>query len=241
MMEIIPAIDIIDGKCVRLTKGAYKSKKIYNDDPLEVAKMFEGWGIKRLHLVDLDGARTSHIVNYPILNKISSSTSLIIDFGGGLKTNEDLKIAFENGASMVTGGSIAVKDPDVFLSWVEQYGPEKIILGADHRKGKISVSGWSDTSKIDLCDFIATYTGKGLTKVISTDIEKDGMLKGPSFKTYREIIQRFPGLHLIASGGVAHVNDLLELKQMGLTGVIFGKAIYEGRISEKDLSPFINN
>ena len=239
-MEIIPAIDIIDGKCVRLTQGAYSSKKVYNDNPLEVAKMFEGWGIKRLHLVDLDGARTSHIVNYPILNKISSSTSLIIDFGGGLKTNEDLKIAFENGASMITGGSIAVKDPDVFLSWLEQYGPDKVILGADHRKRKISVSGWSDDSQIELFDFISKYTGNGITKVISTDIEKDGMLKGPSFKTYQEILQNFPDLYLIASGGIAQVSDLLELKKIGLKGVILGKAIYEGNISEKDLIPFIN-
>jgi phosphoribosylformimino-5-aminoimidazole carboxamide ribotide isomerase len=240
-MEIIPAIDIIDGKCVRLTQGAYSSKKVYNDNPLEVAKMFEGWGIRRLHLVDLDGARTSHIVNYPVLNKISSLTSLIVDFGGGLKSTEDVKIAFENGASMITGGSIAVKDSGMFLSWLDHYGSEKVILGADHRQGKISISGWKDNSQFELFDFISTYTKKGITKIISTDIEKDGMLKGPSFNTYQEILQRFPDLHLIASGGVAHLNDLVDLEKIGVNGVILGKAIYEGKISEKDLIPFINN
>ncbi len=240
-MEIIPAIDIIDGKCVRLKQGAYSSKKIYSDDPLEVAKMFEGWGIKRLHLVDLDGARLSHIVNYPVLKKISVSTSLTIDFGGGLKSNKDLQIAFENGADMVTGGSIAVKDPEIFLSWLDLYGPEKVILGADHRKGKISVSGWHNDSHFELFEFISSYTKKGITKIISTDIEKDGMLKGPSFSIYEELNRKFPETQIIASGGVANAEDLTRLKTIGLSGVILGKAIYEGKIAEKDLIPFLTH
>jgi phosphoribosylformimino-5-aminoimidazole carboxamide ribotide isomerase len=238
-MDIIPAIDILDGKCVRLCQGDYEKKIIYNEDPLEVAKMFEDWGINRLHLVDLDGAKASHIVNYPVLYNISTSTSLEIDFGGGLKSNEDLRVAFENGASMITGGSIAVTNPDIFLSWLEIYGAEKIILGADHRKGKIAISGWTQESEIELFDIIEKYQKTGINKLICTDIEKDGMLEGPSIDMYKDILKNFPGIYLVASGGVGDVNDLIELEKSGLPAVIIGKAIYEGRITELELKRFL--
>ncbi len=233
-MRIIPAIDIIEGKCVRLTKGDYSTKKIYNENPLEVAKAFEDNGIKYLHLVDLDGAKSKHIVNHNILESIVSNTSLKVDFGGGLKTGEDLRIAFESGASQVTGGSIAANKPDVFLEWLKVYGSEKIILGADCKDRKIATNGWLATSKIDVIDFISKFEENYIKYVICTDISKDGMLQGTSNALYKEILKK-TDVKLIASGGVSSVSDLLELKAMGCEGAILGKAIYEGKISLKQL------
>lgn len=235
-IELIPAIDIIGGKCVRLSKGDYDTKKVYNENPLEVALQFEDAGIRRLHLVDLDGAKEGRIINYKILEKIASRTNLIIDFGGGLKTSDDLRIAFECGAQMVTGGSIAVKNPDEFLSWLEKYSPDKIILGSDTKDGKIAVSGWTETAETDLFDFLDSYVQKGITKTICTDISKDGMLKGPAIELYKNILQRFPDLYLIASGGVSCMKDIDALEAAGIPAVIFGKAIYEGRIRVEELS-----
>lgn len=239
MIEIIPAIDIIDGKCVRLSQGDYDSKKVYNESPLEVAKEFEASGIRRLHVVDLDGAASHHVVNYRVLEQIASHTSLIIDFGGGVKSDEDLKIAFESGAQMVTGGSIAVKDPALFCHWIEQFGSEKIILGADVKDHKIAVNGWRDESACDLFPFLEDYIKKGVQKVICTDISCDGMLQGPSIGLYKEILQKFPDLYLIASGGVSNMDDIIALNEAGIPGVIFGKALYEGRITLKDLCVFL--
>ena len=238
-MRIIPAIDIIDGKCVRLSKGDYDTKKIYNENPLEVAKSFEAHGIEYLHLVDLDGAKSSRIVNYKILEQIASKTSLKIDFGGGLKSDSDLKIAFESGAIMVTGGSIAVKQPEVFTAWIEKFGCEKIILGADVKDRKIAVSGWEETTDHELFPFIESYRRKGITKVICTDISKDGMLEGPAVDLYKEMKEALPGIHIIASGGVSSVSDIEELEQAGIPSVIFGKAIYEGKIQLKDFLRFV--
>jgi len=238
MITIIPAIDLIDAKCVRLSQGDYNQKTVYNENPLEVAKMFEDAGIKRLHLVDLDGAKAKHIVNHKVLETIASKTSLIIDFGGGLKSDEDLRIAFECGATMVTGGSIAVKDRETFLHWIETYGAEKIILGADAKDKMIAVSGWQEVSKLPILDFIESYTSKGIQKVISTDIARDGMLTGPSIDLYKEIMDKFPTLELIASGGIATMKDIYELDEMGVPGVITGKAIYENRISLKEIEAF---
>ncbi len=239
-ITIIPAIDLIDAKCVRLSQGDYNQKTVYNENPLEVAKMFEDAGITRLHLVDLDGAKAQHIVNYKVLEQLAGKTNLVIDFGGGLKTNDDLRIAFESGAQMVTGGSIAVKDRETFLSWIETYGPEKIILGADAKDKKIAVSGWQEVSELSILDFIESYTSKGIQKVISTDIARDGMLTGPSIELYQEIMQKFEGLELIASGGIASMKDIHELNKMGVPGVITGKAIYEGKISLKEIRRFIS-
>jgi len=239
MIEIIPAIDIIDGKCVRLSQGDYEQKKVYNENPLEVAKMFESAGIRRLHLVDLDGAKAQHIVNYKVLEKIATGTSLVIDFGGGLKSNDDLRIAFECGASMVTGGSIAVKNPDVFTSWIEQFGSEKIILGADVKNEKIAVGGWLESTDIDLMPFIGSFKKKGIDKVICTDISKDGMLQGAAVELYKKILGEFPDLYLIASGGVSSMTDIEILEKAGIPAVITGKAIYEGKINMKDLENFI--
>lgn len=238
MIELIPAIDIIDGKCVRLTQGDYATKKVYNEDPLEVAKMFESHGIRRLHVVDLDGAREGHIINYRILEKIASRTSLIIDFGGGLKQEGDLEIAFESGAQMVTGGSIAVKSPEVFTSWISKFGSEKIILGADAKNKKIAISGWEENTELELCPFIQEYYNKGITKVICTDIARDGMLQGPSVELYKEIREAIPFLYIIASGGVSSIEDIERLIEAGIPAVIFGKAIYEGKIQLKDLLRF---
>ena len=237
-ITIIPAIDLIDAKCVRLSQGDYDQKTVYNENPLEVAKMFEDAGITRLHLVDLDGAKAKHIVNYKVLETISSKTNLVIDFGGGLKSDEDLKIAFESGAQMITGGSIAVKDRETFLSWIETYGPEKIILGADAKDKKIAVSGWQEVSELSILDFIESYTSQGIQKVISTDIARDGMLTGPSIELYQEIMNQFEGLELIASGGIATMKDIHELNEMGVPGVITGKAIYENKISLKEIEEF---
>ena len=237
-MRIIPAIDIIDGKCVRLSQGDYNSKKIYNENPLEVAKQFQDHGITYLHLVDLDGAKSKHIVNYKILEKIALGTDLEIDFGGGLKSDEDLEIAFNSGASQITGGSIAVKDREIFLSWLEKYGSEKIILGADAKDEKVAVSGWLEKSKEDLIPFIQNYSIKGVKYVICTDIAKDGMLQGPSFELYRKILKETPALNLIASGGIAGFDDLPKLQEIGCEGAILGKAIYENKISLKQLENF---
>lgn len=236
--EIIPAIDIIGGKCVRLSQGDYTRKTVYNENPLEVALMFEDAGIKRLHLVDLDGAKAKHIINYRVLETIASKTGLIIDFGGGLKSGEDLKIAFESGSDMITGGSIAVKEPDIFLSWLAEYGSGKIILGADARDGKIAVAGWQEETELDVIDFITGYHEKGIIKVISTDISRDGMLTGPSTGLYAEIMEALPEVEVIASGGIAKMDDILKLAEMGVPGVITGKAIYEGKISMKDIERY---
>lgn len=241
MIEIIPAIDLIDGKCVRLTQGDYSQKKIYNEDPLEVAKEFEASGIRRLHLVDLDGAKAQHIVNWRVLQRIASETSLIIDFGGGLKSDDDLRIAFESGAAMITGGSIAVKNRDIFTRWIESYGAEKIILGADVKDEKIAVSGWLEDTNLAINPFIKSYRTKGITKVICTDISKDGMMQGPSFDLYKRLLVDFPDLYLIASGGVSSFDDILELDKQGIPAVITGKAIYEGSITLSQLSNYLTN
>lgn len=239
MIQLIPAIDLIDGKCVRLSKGNYDTKKIYNENPLEVAREFEDNGIDRLHLVDLDGAKAGQIINYKVLEKIASNTGLVIDFGGGLKTSEDLRIAFESGAQMVTGGSIAVKNEEEFSGWIRKYGSEKIILGSDVKNKKIAVSGWLETSDTDLMPFLKGYIDKGITKTICTDISKDGMLQGPSLDLYKEILEQFPELFLIASGGVSSMKDIEALHEAGIPAVIFGKAIYEGRITMNDLKNFM--
>lgn len=239
-MRIIPAIDIIDGKCVRLSKGDYDTKKIYNENPLEVAKEFEANGIRYLHLVDLDGAKSNHIVNYKVLRAISAKTSLKIDFGGGIKSDEDIRIAFENGASQVTGGSIAVKNRDLFLKWLNDYGAEKIILGADSHNRKVATHGWQKQSELDVVNFIADYEKRGIKYVICTDISKDGMLAGTSNELYTEILQK-TNVKLIASGGVSSIDDLLAVKRIGCEGAIIGKAIYEGRIKLSELRPFIDS
>ncbi len=229
-MRLIPAIDIIEGKCVRLSKGDYSTKKIYNEDPLEVAKAFEANGIQYLHLVDLDGAKAKNIVNSKTLDNICTYTNLKVDFGGGLKTNEDVKIAFESGANQITGGSIAVKNPDMFIQWIEQYGSEKIILGADCLDRKIATNGWLESSSTDIIDFIQKYEQLKIKNVICTDISKDGMLKGASNELYEEIMSKTK-VNLIASGGVSNLDDLKRLKEIGCEGAIIGKAIYEKRIS----------
>ena len=234
-MKIIPAIDIIEGKCVRLTKGDYSTKKIYNEDPLEVAKSFEDNGIQYLHLVDLDGAKSNRIMNSQVLEELAAKTSLQIDFGGGLKSDEDVKIAFESGAKQITGGSIAAKNRTVFEGWIQQYGPDKIILGADCNNRMIATDGWIEKSGIDVMDFIISYQVLGIRNVISTDIAKDGMLEGPSFELYEDILAQYD-INLIASGGVSNIDDLLKLKQLGCSGAIVGKAIYEGKITLNELS-----
>lgn len=235
MIELIPAIDIIDGKCVRLSQGDYGSKKIYNENPIEVAKEFEANGIRRLHVVDLDGAISHHVVNYRTLEQIATRTSLIIDFGGGIKSDEDLVLAFENGAQMITGGSIAVKNPELFCKWLEQYGSEKIILGADVKDRMIAVNGWKDESTKELFPFLQEYVHKGVQKVICTDIACDGMLQGPAIDLYKEMLTVHPDLYLIASGGVSCIDDIKALHEAGVPAVIFGKALYEGRITMKEL------
>ena len=239
MIELIPAIDIIDGKCVRLSQGDYDTKKVYNENPLEVAKEFEAHGIRRLHVVDLDGAKSKHVVNYRTLEMIATRTSLVIDFGGGIKTDEDMLIAFENGAQMVTLGSVAVKNPDLFKKWLSQYGAERIILGADAKNKRIAVSGWMEESSQELIPFLHDYTQEGIYKVLCTDISKDGMLQGPSIALYKEIMQEFPEMHLIASGGVSCLQDIIALEEAGIPAVVFGKALYEGRITMKDLIRFM--
>jgi phosphoribosylformimino-5-aminoimidazole carboxamide ribotide isomerase len=246
-MRIIPAIDIIEGKCVRLSKGDYDTKKIYNENPLEVAKSFEAHGIQYLHLVDLDGAKSSQIVNYKVLEQIASKTNLKIDFGGGLKSDSDLKIAFESGANQITGGSIAIKQPEVFKAWIQQYGADKIILGADAMNEKVAISGWLEESKEEVIPFIQSYQKEGIQYVICTDISKDGMLEGPSFELYQRILdsdlsnRAESRLKLIASGGISTFDELPKLAELGCEGTIIGKAIYEGRISLKQLESYIIN
>jgi len=241
VIEIIPAIDLIDGKCVRLSQGDYAQKIIYNENPLEVAKMFADAGIRRLHLVDLDGAKAHHIVNHKVLEQITSSTNLVVDFGGGLKSDDDLRIAFECGAAMITGGSIAVKNPEVFLSWVSKFGGDKIILGADVKDEKIAVGGWLETTELELMPFIKKYINQGINKIICTDISKDGMLQGPALELYKKMLAAQPGMYLIASGGVSSVQDIELLQEAAVPAVITGKAIYEGRIKLNELSKFIIN
>lgn len=239
MIEFIPAIDIIDGKCVRLSQGKYDSQKVYNENPVEVAKEFEAYGISRLHVVDLDGAASHHVVNYRVLDRIASQTSLIIDFGGGVKSDEDLTIAFENGAQMVTLGSIAVKQPDLFCQWLDKYGNDKIILGADVKDNKIAISGWKEESSQELMPFLDYYIKKGITKVLCTDISRDGMLEGPSTPLYKDIMAAYTELHLIASGGVSSLDDILKLHEAGIPAVVVGKALYEGKISLRELSRYM--
>ncbi|MBR6593178.1 MAG: 1-(5-phosphoribosyl)-5-[Prevotella sp.] len=235
MIELIPAIDIIDGKCVRLTKGDYDQKKVYNDDPVEVAKQFDSLGFRRLHVVDLDGAKSKHIVNVDVLKAITSSTNLIVDFGGGIKTDNDIELAFANGASLVTIGSIAVTQPELFASWLEKYGADRIILGADVRNGKISINGWKEDSAEDLLPFLKYYINKGVINVLCTEISKDGMLEGPATELYKEVMAEYPNLNLIASGGISSNEDIKELNRYGIPSVVFGKAIYEGKIDMKEL------
>ncbi|MEZ4975956.1 MAG: 1-(5-phosphoribosyl)-5-[(5-phosphoribosylamino)methylideneamino]imidazole-4-carboxamide isomerase [Flavobacteriaceae bacterium] len=238
-MRLIPAIDLINGHCVRLTKGDYSTQKVYNENPLEVAKQLEAHGIQFLHLVDLDGAKNQHIVNYRILEQIATKTNLKIDFGGGLKSDEDLKIAFNSGANQITGGSIAVQNPAVFSRWLNDYGSDKIILGADVTNEKIAINGWQEESQESLIPFVNAYQKKGVEYVICTDISKDGMLQGPAFKLYETILSKVTGIKLIASGGISHIEELPKLAQMGCEGVIIGKAIYENRITLKQLEKYV--
>ncbi len=239
MIQIIPAIDIIGGKCVRLEQGNYRIKKVYEADPLDVALRFQDNGIKRLHMVDLDGARSKHIVNWKVLERISSKTSLIIDFGGGIKTEKDLKIIFENGASMATVGSVAITEKSLFKSWIHEYGADKIILAADVKDRKIAITGWQKITEIEIIDFLKEYSENGVTQVLCTDISKDGMLNGVSFDLYKDISENFPAINLLASGGVTTLTDIRTLNEMGIYGVIIGKALYEGKISLIELKEFI--
>jgi phosphoribosylformimino-5-aminoimidazole carboxamide ribotide isomerase len=251
-MRIIPAIDVIDGKCVRLTKGDYSTRRTYRDDPLEVALEFEAQGIKYLHLVDLDGARSAHIVNYKVLERITNKTSLQVDFGGGIKSDEDARIALESGASQITGGSIAAKDPELFLSWLERYGAQRLILGADALYGKIAISGWQEESQLELLPFIQRYLREGIKYVVCTDISRDGMLQGPAFHLYKTLLEATSpdtrgsetgrsaqGMALIASGGVSDTEDLIKLKKIGCEGAIIGKALYEGTMKLSDLESLL--
>ena len=235
MIELIPAIDIIDGQCVRLTKGDYDQKTVYRDSPAEVAKEFEQLGFKRLHVVDLDGAKSKHIVNDAVLRSITTETRLTVDFGGGIKTDEDIEKAFEAGAAMVTVGSIAVTQPDLFLGWLRKYGADRMILGADVRNGKISINGWKEDSTEDLLPFLRKYIDAGVKTVLCTEISKDGTLAGPAIELYKQVMQAYPQLHLIASGGVSSKEDIEALDRAGIPAVVFGKAIYEGKINLKEL------
>ncbi|MBV9987820.1 MAG: 1-(5-phosphoribosyl)-5-[(5-phosphoribosylamino)methylideneamino]imidazole-4-carboxamide isomerase [Chitinophagaceae bacterium] len=237
-MIIIPAIDIIDGKCVRLTQGDYERKTVYHHSPLEIAKQFEAAGLRRLHLVDLDGAKAGSVTNWKVLETIAQHTSLEIDFGGGIKTEQDLQLVFGSGAAMATIGSLGVKDEDLFGSWIEKYGPDKFLLGADVRNEKIAVSGWLETTDIDIIDFIGKYAGKGITQIFCTDVSKDGKMEGPSLELYKKILAQFPQLFFIASGGVSSLADLEELENAGCKGAIVGKAIYEGKILLTELATF---
>lgn len=239
MIEIIPAIDMIEGKCVRLTQGDYATRKVYNEDPLEVAKAFEDAGIRRLHVVDLEGAKAGHIVNYRVLEKLAGHTSLVIDFGGGLKQTKDVEIAFDCGAQMVTGGSIAVKDPETFTAWIARFGSERIILGADAKDRRIAINGWEEATDAELLPFIQKYREQGIEKVICTDISRDGMLEGPAVDLYKEILEAVPEIYLIASGGVSSIADIEKLAEANVPAVIFGKALYEGRITLKELERFV--
>ena len=240
MIELIPAIDIINGQCVRLTKGDYEQKTVYRDSPAEVAKEFEALGFKRLHVVDLDGAKSKHIVNEAVLKAITSQTDLIVDFGGGIKTDEDMEKAFDAGAAMVTVGSIAVTKPELFMGWLEKYGAERMILGADVRHGKISINGWKEDSTEDLLPFLKKYIDAGVSNVLCTEISKDGTLAGPAIELYKQVMDTYPELHLIASGGVSCKADIEALDAAGIPAVVFGKAIYEGRINLHELITPLN-
>lgn len=240
-MEIIPAIDIIDGKCVRLTKGDFENKIIYNDSPLEVAKSFENAGITRLHIVDLDGANWEPLKNIKTLEKIAKNTSLVIDFGGGIKNTEDITAVFNAGASMVSIGSVIIENPDLFTQWIDNFGPEKFLPGADVLHKKIKIHGWKKDTGIDVFDFIREMISKGIEQIFCTDISKDGMMQGPAAELYKEILKTFPSLHLIASGGISCYDDLVILKEAGCKGAIVGKAIYEEKISMKQITDFIKN
>lgn len=235
MIELIPAIDIINGQCVRLTKGDYSQKTVYRDSPADVAKEFETIGFKRLHVVDLDGAKSKHIVNSPVLRRITTETHLTVDFGGGIKTEDDIEEAFSAGAAMVTVGSIAVTNPDLFLGWLEKYGAERMILGADVRQGKISINGWKEDSSEELLPFLRKYVDAGVRNVLCTEISKDGTLAGPAIDLYKQVMDAYPQLHLIASGGVSSKEDIFALDAAGIPAVVFGKAIYEGRINLHEL------
>lgn len=239
MIELVPAIDIIDGKCVRLTQGDYGQKKQYDTDPVEVAKRFEAIGVKRLHTVDLDGARSKHVVNARTIERIATATSLTIDFGGGIKSDEDLACAFNAGAAMVTVGSLAVTSPQTLLEWIGKYGSERFILGADVKNGLISINGWKEEGCEKLIPFINSYYGHGVRQVLCTDISRDGMLQGPATELYKDIMAEFPDLMLIASGGVSCMEDIVKLNEAGIPSVVFGKAFYEGRITLKDIEAFI--
>lgn len=239
-MQIIPAIDIIEGKCVRLTQGDYTQKVIYNTDPLEVAKAFEAEGIRRLHLVDLDGAKAGRLINLPVLESIAANTGLTIDFGGGIKNNEDLAQVFSSGAAIATIGSIAAKEPESFGRWLKQYGGAKLLLGADVKEDKIAIHGWTEQTELSVFDFLATYLAGGLTQAFCTDISKDGLLEGPSLELYRQITGRFPELHFIASGGVSSVDDLVQLEEIGCSGVIIGKALYENKFKISELNRWLS-
>lgn len=238
MIELIPAIDLIGGKCVRLTKGDYDSKKVYNEDPVAQAKVFEAMGFHRLHVVDLDGAKSHHIVNDAVLRKITANTSLVVDFGGGIKTEEDIRKAFDAGASMVTVGSIAVTNPELFLSWLDKFGPERIILGADVRNGMVSINGWKEDSSEHLLPFLKTYMEHGVRNVLCTEISKDGTLSGPAIDLYKSIMQAYPEMYLIASGGVSCNEDIEALQEANIPAVVFGKAYYEGKIDIERLKAF---
>jgi len=237
-MQIIPAIDIIDGKCVRLTQGDYAQKTIYNVQPLEVAKQFEAAGLQRLHLVDLDGAKAGTVQNWKVLESIAANTSLVIDFGGGIKQEEDVKIVFNSGAALATIGSLAVKNETLFVQWLAQFGADKFLLGADVKDEKIAVAGWLETTDIWIYDFIKKYMAHGVKQLFCTDVSKDGKLEGPSTTLYQNIIAQFPGLHFIASGGVSSIADLNDLQKIGCAGAIIGKAIYENKISLTELKTF---
>ena len=239
--DIIPAIDLIDGKCVRLSQGDYAKKTIYNENPLEVAKQFEDIGITRLHLVDLDGAKKGEVVNLKVLESIASRTKLVIDFGGGIKTNASIESIFNAGATMATIGSIAVKQPDLFFSWINKYGAERIFLGADVKDDMITISGWLENTNVSVFDFLRSNIDKGLTKAFCTDVSKDGMLEGPSIELYKKIISQFPDLYFVASGGVSNIKDVIELQNINCNGVIIGKAIYENKITIDELKDFIKN
>ncbi|HEU0226938.1 MAG TPA: 1-(5-phosphoribosyl)-5-[(5-phosphoribosylamino)methylideneamino]imidazole-4-carboxamide isomerase [Arachidicoccus soli] len=237
-MTIIPAIDIIDGKCVRLTQGDYAQKTIYNENPVEVAKSFEDAGLKRLHLVDLDGAKAGKVTNWKVLENIAAATNLVIDFGGGIKQKEDVELVLNAGARYATIGSLAVKNEAIFSEWIENYDPERFLLGADVKNEKITVGGWLETTDIDVFAFIKKYTAKGINNIFCTDVSKDGLLQGPSVELYTKIVTQFPAINFIASGGVSSLDDLKALQNVGCSGAIVGKAIYEARISLEELKAF---
>lgn len=238
-MEIIPAIDIIEGKCVRLTHGDYSQKKIYNENPLEVARQFEDSGLQRLHLVDLDGAKEGRVKNWKVLEAVASKTSMVIDFGGGIKAEKDVQIVFDSGAALATVGSMAVKEKETFVQWLQKFGAEKFLLGADVKKEKLTISGWTEQTEIWIYDFIEDYIQKGIKQIFCTDVAKDGALEGPSTELYKSIVEKFPDLHFIASGGVSSIDDVYALQDIGCKGVIIGKAIYEGRVQLSDLKSFV--